>query len=81
MVDAVSPSPELIDSNIELDNFIPHLTLGQTKWGMNEAEIIDMKLAAREALPPFPSFDVTFVRVFDITTNVPLEDIKLAKLF
>jgi 2'-5' RNA ligase len=81
LVDAVSPPPELIDSNIELDNFIPHLTLGQTKWGMNEAEIIEMKLAAREALPPFPSFDVTFVRVFDIKTNVPLEDIKLAKLF
>ncbi|NQX71683.1 hypothetical protein HQN90_36965 [Paenibacillus alba] len=48
---------------------------------MNEAEIIEMKLAAREALPPFPSFDVTFVGVFDIKTNVPLEDIKLAKLF
>ena len=81
LVDAVSPPPELIDSNIELDNFIPHLTLGQTKWGMNEAEIIEMKLAAREALPPFPSFDVTFVRLFDINKNVPLEDIKLAKLF
>lgn len=80
-MDAVSPPPELIDSNIELDNFIPHLTLGQTKWGMNEAEIIEMKLAAREALPSFPSFDVTFVRLFDIKTNVPLEDIKLAKLF
>jgi hypothetical protein len=78
LVDAVSPPPELIDSNIELDNFIPHLTLGQTKWGMNEAEIIEMKLAAREALSPFPSFDVTFVRVFDIQTNATFEDIKLA---
>ncbi|MFX3636870.1 MAG: 2'-5' RNA ligase family protein [Candidatus Pristimantibacillus sp.] len=81
LVDAISPPPELIDSNIELDNFIPHLTLGQIKWGMNEAEIIEMKLAAREALPPFPSFDVTFVRLFDIHKSVPLEDIKLAKLF
>jgi 2'-5' RNA ligase len=81
MVDAVSPPPELIERYIELDHFIPHLTLGQTKWGMNEAEIIEMKLAAREALPPFPIFDVTFVRLFDIKKNVPLEDIKLAKLF
>ena len=81
LVDSVSPPAELIDRNIELDNFIPHLTLGQTKWGMNEAEIIEMKLAAREALLPLPSFDVTFVRVFDIKKNAPFEDIKLAKLF
>lgn len=79
LVDAVSPPPELIERNIELDNFIPHLSLGQTKWGMSEAEIIEMKLAAREALSPFPSFDVTFVRVFDIKKNAPFEDIKLAK--
>ncbi|CAM3575533.1 2'-5' RNA ligase family protein [Paenibacillus lupini] len=81
LVEAVSPPPELIERHIELDHFIPHLTLGQTKWGMNEAEIIEMKLAAREALSPYPSFDVTFVRVFDIKTNAPFEDIKLAKFF
>ena len=74
------PPPELIERHIELDHFIPHLTLGQTKWGMNEAEIIEMKLV-RESIISFPSFDVTFVRVFDIKTNTPFEDIKLAKLF
>ncbi|WP_217594685.1 2'-5' RNA ligase family protein [Cohnella sp. GbtcB17] len=78
LVDAISPPPEFIDRNTELDNFIPHLTLGQTKWGMTEAEIIEMKSAASEVLPPFPSFDVTSVRLFDISNNVPLEDIKLA---
>ncbi|MCZ8520983.1 MULTISPECIES: hypothetical protein [Paenibacillus] len=60
---------------------LTHLTLGKTKWGMNEIEIIEMKLAAREALSPFPSFDVTFVRVLDIIKNTPFEDIKLAMLF
>ncbi|MFD0678450.1 MULTISPECIES: 2'-5' RNA ligase family protein [unclassified Paenibacillus] len=50
LVGTVSPSPELIDRYFELERFHPHLTLGQTYWGMNETEIEEMKLAAMNAL-------------------------------
>lgn len=81
LVNTVSPSPELIKRYLELDRFHPHLTLGQTYWGMKESEIEEMKLAARNALAPFPTFDVTYVRVYkEIEPNkyVPFEDIQLA---
>ncbi|WP_340003681.1 2'-5' RNA ligase family protein [Paenibacillus sp. FSL K6-0276] len=79
LVDTVSPSPELIKRYLELDRFHPHLTLGQTYWGMNEAEIEEMKQSAMHALVPFPTFNVKFVRVYkEIEPNkyVPFEDIK-----
>jgi 2'-5' RNA ligase len=80
LVDTVAPSPELIKRYLELDRFHPHLTLGQTYWGMKESEIEEMKLAARNALAPFPTFDVTYVRVYkEIEPNKykPFEDIQL----
>jgi hypothetical protein len=79
-VDTIAPSPELIKRYLELDRFHPHLTLGQTYWGMKEPEIEEMKLAARNALAPFPAFDVTYIRVYkEIEPNkyVPFEDIQL----
>jgi 2'-5' RNA ligase len=81
LVDVVSPPTELIKCYLELDRFHPHLTLGQTHWGMEKVEIEEMKLAAIEALAPYPTFDVTFVRVYqEIGKNryIPFEDIKLA---
>lgn len=39
LVDTASPSPELIKRYFELDHFHPHLTMGQTCWGMKESEI------------------------------------------
>ncbi|WP_284638302.1 2'-5' RNA ligase family protein [Paenibacillus silviterrae] len=80
VVDAVSPSPELIDRYFELDRFHPHLTLGQTYWGMSETEVEDMKLSATDDLAPFPSFHVNYVRVYkEIEPNkyIPFEDIQL----
>jgi 2'-5' RNA ligase len=80
LMEVVSPPPELIKRYMELDRFHPHLTLGQTKWGLKEAAIEEMTLAAREALAPFPRFDVTFVRIYkEVETNryVPFENIEL----
>ncbi|TCZ80052.1 2'-5' RNA ligase family protein [Paenibacillus albiflavus] len=80
LVDAVSPSPEVIKHYFELDNFHPHLTLGQTHWGMKESEIEEMSFTSRNALAPFPTFHVTYVRVYkEIEQNkyVPFEDIQL----
>jgi 2'-5' RNA ligase len=58
LVDAVAPSPELIKRYFELDKYTPHLTLGQTEWGMDETELQEMKSEAAHALAPFPTFTV-----------------------
>ena len=81
LVETVSPSSELIKRYFELDRYHPHLTLGQTYWGMNESEIKEMEFASRNALASFPTFNVTYVRVYkEIEPNkyVPFEDIQLA---
>ncbi|MBD2864032.1 2'-5' RNA ligase family protein [Paenibacillus oceani] len=80
LMDAVAPSPELV-LRYELDGFHPHLTLGQTLFGMEDSEIEEMKNQANNVLAPFPTFDVTFVRVYkEIQPNkyLPYEDIQLA---
>jgi 2'-5' RNA ligase len=82
LMDTVSPSPELIKLYLESDRYHPHLTLGQTYWGMIETEIEEMKIAARDALVPFPTFDVMYVRVYkeaEPSRYVPCEDIQLAR--
>ncbi|KQX51234.1 MULTISPECIES: 2'-5' RNA ligase family protein [unclassified Paenibacillus] len=82
LVDKVSPSPELIDRYFELGRFHPHLTLGQTYWGMNENEIAEMKLAAIHDLAPFPTFQVNYVRIYkEIEQNKyePFEDIQFVR--
>ncbi|MCZ8517002.1 2'-5' RNA ligase family protein [Paenibacillus filicis] len=82
LVDTVSPSPELIDRYFELDRFHPHLTLGQTYWGMNETEIEEMKLSAIYALAPFPTFHVNYLRVYkEMEQNkyIPFEDIQFGR--
>jgi 2'-5' RNA ligase len=43
LVHAVSPSAEEIEKNRELDHYVPHLTLGQTFWGMTPSELTHMK--------------------------------------
>lgn len=64
LVEAVMPSQELIERYFELDSYAPHLTLGQTSWGMNETELEEMKFDSSKALSPYPTFTVTHVRVY-----------------
>lgn len=80
LVNAISPSKELLDRYFEMDKYLPHLTLGQTFWGMSEAEIDEMKRLANTKLAPYPTFDVRFVRVYqEVEPNkyAPLMDIPL----
>lgn len=80
LVSVISPSQEHIDRYFEFDLFHPHLTLGQTYWGMNEAEIDEMKLLAIDELAPFPTFNVNFVRIYkeiEPQKYVLFEDIQL----
>ncbi|ETT63052.1 hypothetical protein C173_22192 [Paenibacillus sp. FSL R7-277] len=80
IVKAVSPPPELIARYFELDSYLPHLTLGQTWWGLNAAELVEMQELARTELTPFPTWTATHLRVYtEIQPDryVPYEDIAL----
>ena len=81
LVEAVLPPPEIMKQYTEMGRFIPHLTLGQTHWGMSSEEIFEMKASALTALSPFPTFSVDFIRAFQEIEKdryVPFEDIELA---
>jgi 2'-5' RNA ligase len=83
LVHAVSPSAEQIAKSRELDRYAPHLTLGQTLWGMTRSELTDMKSEAASVLAPYPTFTVSQVRIYqEIEPNkyVPLEDISLKRV-
>ncbi|MBD8836951.1 2'-5' RNA ligase family protein [Paenibacillus sp. FSL K6-4396] len=80
LVNVFSLSQELLDQYFEMDKYHPHLTLGQTYWGLNETEIDEMKLLAMNELAPYPTFNVNFVRVYkEVEPNkyVPFVDIQL----
>lgn len=80
LVKAISPSQELLDRYFEMDKYHPHLTLGQTYWGLSETELDEMKSLTVNELAPFPTFDVNFVRVYKEVESdryVPFEDIPL----
>jgi len=82
LVNAVSPVPELIQQYFELELYTPHLTLGQTYWGMTESELEEMRYEARTDLMPFPTFVVTFVRIYrEMEPNKyePFKDIQLSE--
>lgn len=64
IVSAISPEKDLIKKYMELDDYEPHLTLGQTHWGLSKEELKDMGKLAEEELSPFPSIDVDLLRVY-----------------
>lgn len=79
LLDAVSPAHEEL-LPFELEDYHPHLTLGQTRWGMAPEEISEMERAAM-ALAPYSSFTVTFVRIYkEVALNkyLPFKDISLS---
>ncbi|MCG7381434.1 2'-5' RNA ligase family protein [Paenibacillus sp. ACRRY] len=80
LVNVISPSQELVDRYFEMDKYHPHLTLGQTNWGLKETEIHEMEMLAINELAPYPTFNVHFVRVYkEVKPNqyVPFVDIPL----
>lgn len=80
LVETISPSVEQIERYMELDRYIPHLTLGQTRWGINEFQLNEMKVEAISSLAPYPTFTVSQIRVYrEVTPDKyePFEDILL----
>ncbi|RHW43368.1 2'-5' RNA ligase family protein [Neobacillus notoginsengisoli] len=70
IVNAVNPEKDLIKKYRELDDYIPHLTLGQTHYGLSSEELKDMAILAEEELSPYPVFDVNFLRGYqEIESN------------
>lgn len=70
IVREISPSKVLIKKYFEFDDFVPHMALGKTSYGLTTKELCDMGKLTEEELSPFPSFEVRFVRVYqEIETN------------
>ncbi|MFC4559280.1 2'-5' RNA ligase family protein [Virgibacillus kekensis] len=64
IVKEVSPPEALIKKYFELDDFVPHMTLGKTAYGLTKQELKDMAVAAEKELNPYPILEVNFVRVY-----------------
>ena len=64
IVRVVSPSEALIKKYFELEDFVPHMTLGKSNYGLSKKELKEMGELAEKELSPFPTFDVRFVRVY-----------------
>ncbi|WP_343839220.1 2'-5' RNA ligase family protein [Salinibacillus aidingensis] len=82
IVHAVEPSKEQIERYFKLENFVPHMTLGKTTLGLPKRDLKDMATLAQTEMQPYPTLNVTFVRVYkEIEPNhyVKLEDIPLAE--
>jgi 2'-5' RNA ligase len=47
IVREISPSDDLIKKYFELDDFVPHLTLGKEQYGLFKQELIDMEKSAK----------------------------------
>ncbi|MGX1265527.1 2'-5' RNA ligase [Rossellomorea marisflavi] len=87
IVQSVSPSPEEMREYFELEAFVPHLTLGKELYpssirkGVGKPELKVMEQQARRELAPYPRFDVTSIRVYELNTEKkqyePLIDLPL----
>jgi 2'-5' RNA ligase len=64
IVRAINPSSKLIKQYFELDDFVPHMSLGKTFYGMSKQELIDMAQLAEEELTPYPTFKVDYIRIY-----------------
>ncbi|SFJ69792.1 2'-5' RNA ligase [Halobacillus dabanensis] len=64
IVKAIGPAPHLLKKYFELDDYVPHMTLAKTSYGISGQELREMEKAATKLLSPYPSFDVHFIRVF-----------------
>lgn len=75
LVQAVSPDKELIKRYMELDDYTPHLTLGQTLWGLTYLELKEMEERANRELTPYPTFKVDSIRIYqEIEPNKYVRD-------
>jgi len=64
LIDIVNPSKELRKKYFENQKYTPHLTLAETRWGINTDELVSIKIKAEQELNNLPSFNVDFARVY-----------------
>ena len=69
IVREISPSDELIKRYFELDDFVPHLTLGKEQYGIKKQDLKDMEKSAEKELTPYSIFKVDFIRVYELNTE------------
>ncbi|WP_338075695.1 2'-5' RNA ligase family protein [Chengkuizengella sediminis] len=70
IVNEISPENELIKKYMELDDYVPHLTLGQTFWGLSSEELKDMAKNIGQEPSPYPTFEVNYIRIYqEVETN------------
>ncbi|MGD6831229.1 2'-5' RNA ligase family protein [Sutcliffiella halmapala] len=75
IVQVISPSNDLIKQYFELDNFVPHLTLGKEQYGGNissgltKQALKEMEKIAEKELMPYPNFDVNFIRIYEFNVE------------
>ncbi|WP_405460067.1 2'-5' RNA ligase family protein [Paenibacillus sp. HJGM_3] len=82
IVQLINPPKELIKKYFELEDFVPHLTLGKTYFGMSPEELKEMAREAQRFLMPYPTFFVEQIRVYqemEPFIYVPYLDISLKK--
>ena len=72
IVEAVSPSEELINQYFEFNSFEPHLTLGKEQYGggisngLSKNELKEMEKLADKELTPYPDFEANYIRVYEL---------------
>ena len=65
-------SNDLIKKYFELDDFVPHLTLGKEQYGgnvstgMTKQELKYMENFVEKEFTPYPSFEVTYIRISEL---------------
>ncbi|TGB04863.1 2'-5' RNA ligase family protein [Halobacillus salinus] len=72
LVHAISPPANSIKQYFELNDFVPHLTLGKKQFGLTKRELQHMEESARKELTPFDSFDVTYIRIYERFPSDPV---------
>ncbi len=65
IVREISPSNKLVKAYFELDDFVPHLTLGKELYGLSKQHLKDMKVSAEMELTPYREFEVEFIRIYE----------------
>ena len=72
IVKTISPSEELINQYFELNDFVPHLTLGKEQYGsgistgISKIELKETEKLAEKELTPYPTFEVSSIRVYEL---------------
>jgi 2'-5' RNA ligase len=66
LVHEISPSKHLIKQYFEFNEFVPHLTLALMQ---SKEELKHMEKLAEIELTPYPTFNVTFIRIYQLNVE------------